>query len=500
MPPRLFAQDGMKKRTFIIHGPNNFTYHFNQTMKGGRAYARCYSYYKRHCTAAISFHLETGDCKETGHHNHPPHMFLEQERLLRHTLLQRSRNKADRTHLQDIYNEEVLRMRTPDAAIANLPFVKIRRSMERARREGWPELPRSLSELANLLVDDETKFLSQSCDEVDNIFAGVTGNTRLNTRCVLLFSQRQRRYLNSGRVRRVFSDSTFIAPVRSGVAQILNLVTLRRVRSHPHIIPLGSILMQSKRTDCYVAALSAVQMMCPNFRPTEVICDFEQAEQAGWAAVYPNAERHGCFFHHTKDVSEKAKELGLRPLVRHNNVADSIVRSLCAVPLLRRENIVDGVLSVVERAQQNGLNQLAPLFDYYNRTWLIPSRLRVLSVHGCQFRTSNACESYNASLYRQAKRDKPNIFQLLDACVRLEYICKNDHTILNSGNNASVKRRHSALANDQIIQGLTEDLEEGEIDVGTFLRRASRRVQGVYDLILHPNQALQDILQAEDDH
>ncbi|KAE8749155.1 hypothetical protein FOCC_FOCC004062 [Frankliniella occidentalis] len=191
------------------------------------------------------------------------------------------------------------------------------------------------------------------------------------------------------------------------------------------IIPLGSILMQSKLTACYVEALAAAQRMCPNFRLLEVVCDFEQAQQAGWAAIYPNAQRKGCYFHHTKDVSETAKELGLRPLVRDGNVADSIVRSLCAVPLLQRENILDA------------------------------------------------------------------------ACVKLEYICQNDHIILNSGRNAYVKRRHSALANDDKIRGTTEDLEEGEIDVDDFLRMASRRVQGVYNLILHPNQAFQDIFEDE---
>ncbi|KAE8739228.1 hypothetical protein FOCC_FOCC015280 [Frankliniella occidentalis] len=368
-----------------------------------------------------------------------------------------------------------------------MPFKKVRRSMEQARREGWPQLPRTLTELANLLNTDELRWMTQSPDDEDNIYAGVVGRTQDRTRCVLLFSQRQRRYLNRGTVKLVFSDGTFITPEHSGCAQILNLVTLRR-KSNPHIIPLGSVLMQSKTTACYVVALRAIRAMCPNFRPTKIMCDFEPGEQAGWAQVFPNVERHGCFFHHTDKVSQKAKELGLRPVLRDNEEADSVVRSLCAIPLLKRDDLIDGHLTVLNRAIELRLEILARLLRYYQNTWLIPSRLRILSVYRNKYRTSNCCESYNASMYRQAKRDKPNMFQLLSACVKLEDICNSDHIVLDGGAQASRARKASALVNDERINGLTEDYDEGEITIDEFLRRASRRIQGVYDRVLHPPQ------------
>ncbi|KAK3911177.1 Hydroxyacylglutathione hydrolase [Frankliniella fusca] len=486
MPRAIKLQEGTQQDSYIIHTAEGHSYHFNKRMKGGRIYARCCLYYKtrRICTAAISFDQNTGIYKTCGRHCHPPPRFLQKERELRHALLTRCRDAEETKTLHEIYHEERTRLRTPNEAVANIPFVKVRRSMELARREGWPELPTTLTELANLLSNDQHKWITASPDGEDNIYAGVVGRTRDRTRCVLLLSQRQRRYLNENRVKLVFSDGTFIAPENSGCAQILNLVTLRR-KSNPHIIPLGSILMQSKLTACYVVALQAIRQMCPNFRPTKIICDFEFAEQSAWRQVFPNAERHGCFFHHTNDVCQKAKELGLRPLVRQNEDADSIVRSLCAIPLLKTESLVDGFEAVIDRAIQLDLGELADLFAYYRRTWLIPCRLPILSVYKNRFRTSNACESYNASMYRAAKRDHPNIFQLLKACVKLEDYCNTDHAVLNTGEQANRARRSSALVNDRRIAGLTEDLEDGEITVEEFLRRASRRIQGVYDNLMH---------------
>jgi hypothetical protein len=60
--------------------------------------------------------------------------------------------------------------------------------------------------------------------------------------------------------------------------------------------------MQTKTTNCYVEALRALQQLAPAFNPKQVMCDFELMEQNAWSEVYPNAECHGCHFHHVKVV------------------------------------------------------------------------------------------------------------------------------------------------------------------------------------------------------
>lgn len=109
-----------------------------------------------------------------------------------------------------------------------------------------------------------------------------------------------------------------------------------------------------------------------------------------------------------------AKKLGLTHLLETNDHADSIVRSLCAIPLLRHNQLVQGYQSVLARAEARGLNQLVPLFDYYARTWLMnPTRFRVLSVHGCVYRTSNCSECENRDFRAEVKEKHPGIYKLL---------------------------------------------------------------------------------------
>lgn len=281
------------------------------------------------------------------------------------------------------------------------------------------------------------------------------------------------------RVRLVFSDGTFVVPVNLGCSQIWVLVTVRLNK----LIPLGWVLMQSRLTECYIVALQAIRQLVPEFRPNEIMCDFEPAEQAAWGHVFPNAERYGCYFHHCKATTEMANELHLTALLRENMLADSVVRSLCAIPLLPTEHLARGFASVLRRAMRHGLDELGPLFAYYLRTWLSPARLRILSVYDSENRTNNVCESHNRTLRAEVKVHHPNIFQLIAAFVRYEDIVKQDLNGLNAGIRGR-SRRISALTNDRRIKAFTEDFEEGNISIGSFLRRASRRIQNVYNNIL----------------
>lgn len=111
----------------------------------------------------------------------------------------------------------------------------------------------------------------------------------------------------------------------------------------------------------------------------------------------------------------QAKEIGLVPLIRENVKCESIVRSLCALPLLSHDRIVAGVAQVGMYACRHGLwDVLMPFFAYIKRTWLTPSRLPILSVSTCEDRTSNCCESYNHTMQTAlGQLAHPNIYYLI---------------------------------------------------------------------------------------
>lgn len=107
--------------------------------------------------------------------------------------------------------------------------------------------------------------------------------------------------------------------------------------------------------------------------------------------------------------------MGLLPLIQEDEVCDTVIRSLCALPLLPSHLIVDGVLEMSEYTVNAGRwDELAPFFNYINQTWLRPSRLPILSVYKCTHRTSNGCESYNHILNSAVGQlAHPNVYSLI---------------------------------------------------------------------------------------
>ncbi|XP_034248206.1 uncharacterized protein LOC117649475 isoform X2 [Thrips palmi] len=482
---------GMRDGTFYVHSDEGFSYHQNRVMRGGRLSLRCIHYAKRRCRGRASVDPEGRDFHPGVHrHNHDRDWNIKHVRRFRSFVLQECRKRENGNEsLREIYHRVRRDLRCPRQSIISLHFTKLRPSMDRARSTLLPNIPHTLSELADILEQDQYEFLTKTLDEEDNIYLGKFGQSSTRTRVLIFASHRAIQYLNSGQVHTAFSDGTFStvpAALKGQCAQIWSIIAIRR----HHVLPLVRVLMQSKTQPCYEAALRALKDVAPNFRPQKVMADFEMAQANAWEAVFPNVDLDGCLFHSSKDIAGKAKEMGLTVLIRDNEDVDSLVRRLCALALLpyghAGEPIFEGLASVAASAVDLGFwPDLENLFTYVSSTWLIPSRLRMFSVYRCPHRTNNGCESSNAALRREFKTDHPVTWVFLYALNNLEDITAFDIEVLDGGFDASSARRTSALANDAALRGHYADLDEGNIDVNTFLIRASRRLQNVYDMILH---------------
>ena len=60
------------------------------------------------------------------------------------------------------------------------------------------------------------------------------------------------------------------------------------------------VLMRRRHTAAYRAALKKIAELSPRFNPSDIMTDFESAEQRALAMTFPNAVLHGCLFHYAK--------------------------------------------------------------------------------------------------------------------------------------------------------------------------------------------------------
>lgn len=59
--------------------------------------------------------------------------------------------------------------------------------------------------------------------------------------------------------------------------------------------------MESKTRASYDSLIYYMtHSLIPNINPTSIITDFETALRDSLVAFYPNAQAHGCWFHHNQ--------------------------------------------------------------------------------------------------------------------------------------------------------------------------------------------------------
>lgn len=407
------------------------------------------------------------------HTYHDKKHFLRQQ--FRFSVLSRCR-KGDFTSFRQIYNEE--RRKLPAnigrSVCAHLPFVSLRPAMARARQVSLPCLPKTIPDLAGMLSSEDYAHLAKTLDEEDNIFAASGGCRENGTAFLILASDRMLDEL--ARSKKIFSDGTFCTPAGMECRQIWNLVKLRK----HHILPLARVLMQTKSQATYELILEKLKELRPRFRPSEVMCDFEAAQENAWLSKFPNARVHGCLFHSSKAIAGKAKKLKLKKLIRANHSANSIIRSMCGLAFLPSNSIGRGLKKLERRAKREDVwTRLEPLFKYFRKYWL--RRAHILSVYGCPDRTNNACESDNRTLRALVKYKHASVFCFLRGVLESEDNAVQDIVVLNIPKKASRKRRSSVLANDSKVVDLVDGLQNGDFSCTDFLRKVSRTVQSSYN-------------------
>ena len=142
-------------------------------------------------------------------------------------------------------------------------------------------------------------------------------------------------------------DGTFKVIPRQGKvfnlrsAQVFNIIA----DYNGHAILLFTVVMTSRRLALYEKVLDVIKSHYPNFKPLQMMADYEAAMRTAFKSRFPSSRLYGCRFHFAKAIFAKIKNvLGLAPYLRPrgNKTQKSLshlVRQYMALPLLRAEDM-----------------------------------------------------------------------------------------------------------------------------------------------------------------
>ena len=121
-----------------------------------------------------------------------------------------------------------------------------------------------------------------------------------------------------------------------------------------------------------------------------------------------------------QNIAKLAGKKSLIPHIRDSESVAGLIRSVCALPLLKTEDIPKGLNAIGRRSVLEGqFDLLAPFFGKVADIWLQPEVLEVLSVCGAADRTSNVCESDNSTLDRTVRTAHPSMWRFLGRLICL---------------------------------------------------------------------------------
>ena len=207
----------------------------------------------------------------------------------------------------------------------------------------------------------------------------------------------------------------------------------------------------------YRAVLERLHQLVPNFAPTQLIADFEDAPAAAFRTVFGDQLAiSGCWFHYAQAVIRRMKKLGLQEAYKTQEQSQLAFRCILSLPLLPVSDIEPGfgdlkTLDIDDAASKQLMQQL---LRYVDRQWLKKASIGPtrLSVRDNTSRTNNAMESFHAALRQRVKVAHPNLYTFLGHLQRMTTDQQTEIERVNRGLTIRRAKKKSYVINDARIR------------------------------------------------
>ena len=295
-----------------------------------------------------------------------------------------------------------------------------------------------------------------------------------NDAAVIFASDGQLELLRTASV--VYIDATFRV-----VPRLFHQLFTLFVPLAEHTFPVCFALMSRKTTETYEAVFRVVHELVPQFEPSQIIADFEEAPATAARAVFgTDLIVSGCWFHFAQALVKRMRKLGLVMPLRDDSGLQTLFRCLLSLPLLPVDDVRPGFedvrLTLDDQSPSKSLMQ--QLLQYVEKQWLDkstvgPSRL---SVRDNQARTNNAVESFHASLRRRIKVAHPNLFAFLGHLQQITLDSQADVSRVNSGLPIRRAKKRVNMISDKRIKTCLQRFDNAKYTRLQFLRAVSHAV------------------------
>ncbi|KAL8610870.1 hypothetical protein ACOMHN_056725 [Nucella lapillus] len=349
------------------------------------------------------------------------------------------------------------------------PLESVRSTIERARRQHVPTIPRTVADVEIEGVWGQTWNQDRFLLEIDNHAGFVIFVTDESLESI-------------GRCTGLFMDGTFRACPRP-FSQVFTILG----NLHGFVIPFVDVLMADRRAGTYrrifqVLKRTVRHLTHHHWRPRIIVCDFEIAL---WGAVqmeFPTAALSGCYFHWTKSLWRKVQDLGLAGQYRQNRRLRKLVRKAMALGFLPLALVRISFQQLLHSQNTQRLIQTYPELQEFLVTYLqnhyilanaqfLPADWNVFNRDMDQ-RTNNSVESYHHSLNQLVGVHHSNLWHFIRKLKDCQAESETKLTVTEQGDAPRQRRRKWRILAARICR-LKQQYTNGAKNLDSYWRAIS---------------------------
>ena len=152
-----------------------------------------------------------------------------------------------------------------------------------------------------------------------------------------------------------------------GTCKVVPMLTAQLYTIHVgylnYYVPVLYALLPDKTEITYERFFNAVKRLCPAVQPHSVLTDFETAAINASHTVFQTPTVVSCFFHLSQNIAKRMQSEGLKRY--ENEVAFALmVRTIPALVFVPPDRVVETYEALMP-------NEMLPLLDYFERTYIL---------------------------------------------------------------------------------------------------------------------------------
>ena len=190
----------------------------------------------------------------------------------------------------------------PTELATRIGFPQVERTMQVHKRKRYPAEPQTLSEF---------KEKMDSCDK--DFTAHYKGSVELENGIIVGFIFFDEEICENFNFEDVSYDGTF-----QSVPNLFGQLFIIAGKKRSRYIPLIHALLVGKSEQIYIAMLTKIELLLPNFKPLRSISDFEKGSRNAFRTVFNVENCQGCLFHWVKIVDRVIGVVGLSNPAKNN--------------------------------------------------------------------------------------------------------------------------------------------------------------------------------------